>query len=219
MQRLKLAASKIPIELMERLNRLTELTGLTQSAAIRQAIEFYLDNAELTELSGLTAIEGDLTPSQPVTTDNPVYSRLTDIEARLAALESRSMMTAPTSPPIAAVVTKSNTTPKNKPNTTPKANTKKAPAAPTSPASPPIAITKKAPAAPAPDGAMTMGELFVALGDKYPHTQKSLSRRINKKAKSGTLPDELVSLGLSADFEVKRAAKSSASDTRWLYLR
>lgn len=122
MQRLKLAASKIPIELMERLNRLTELTGLTQSAAIRQAIEQYLDNAELTGLAGLTAIEGNLTPSQLVTTDNSVNSRLTDIEARLAALESRSPKPTaqpiePTSPPEPiAVVTKlpnPNPTPPN----------------------------------------------------------------------------------------------------------
>ena len=130
MSQLKLAASKIPIELMERLNRLTELTGLTQSAAIRQAIEFYLDNAELTGLSKLTAIEGNLTHSQPVTTDNSVNSRLTDIEARLAALESRSLMT--TVKPIAIVTNSPNTTSQTPPIAT---VTKKAPA-PTSPPPP-----------------------------------------------------------------------------------
>lgn len=43
---LKLVSSKIPIELMERLNRHTDSTGLTQSAAIRQAIGQFLNNVE-----------------------------------------------------------------------------------------------------------------------------------------------------------------------------
>ena len=113
MQRLKLAASKIPIELMDRLNRLTELTGLTQSAAIRQAIEYYLDNAELTGLAGLTAIKGNLTPSQLVPKDNPFISRLTAIEARLELLESRSP--SKTAKPIAAAV--ASPKPKREPST------------------------------------------------------------------------------------------------------
>jgi hypothetical protein len=193
MQRLKLAASKIPIELMERLNRLTELTGLTQSAAIRQAIELYLDNAELT---GLTVIEGNLTPSQLVTTANPVNSRLTDIEARLTALESRSVMT--TVKPIAAVAeSKSKSTPKSKPKNKP---------APTSPApTSPIA------------GAMTIGELSKALESLgYLHSQKNLSRQINKAIATQKLPDDLIRLGVVADWETRAKANRYSNQVRWL---
>lgn len=212
MQRLKLAASKIPIELMERLNRLTELTGLTQSAAIRQAIEQYLDNAELTGLSGLTAIEGNLTPSHIVTTANPVNSRLTAIEARLTAIESRSVMT--TVEPI-AVATKSNTTPKSKP-------------APTSPAPTPIAVTKKSPTSPAPTsptsqpiaGALTVGELSKALESLgYLHSQKNLSRQINKAIATQKLPDDLIRLGVVADWETRAKANRYSNQVRWLRLK
>jgi predicted DNA-binding protein len=188
MQRLKLAASKIPIELMERLNRLTELTGLTQSAAIRQAIEFYLDNAELTGLAGLTAIEGNLTPSQLVTTDNSVNSRLTDVEARLAALES-------------AAVT-------NSPNTKPKSNTKKASPSPTSPApTSPIA------------GAMTIGELFKVLEPLGYLSLKTLSRHLNKAIATQKLPDDLIRLGVVADWETRAKANRYSNQVRWLRLK
>ena len=42
---LQLASSKIPAELMGRLKKFTELSGDNQSAAIRQAIEQFLDSA------------------------------------------------------------------------------------------------------------------------------------------------------------------------------
>lgn len=87
MQRLKLAASKIPIELMDRLNRLTELTGLTQSAVIRQAIEQFLDNADPTGFTHLTSGEGSFKPSELMARADAVDARLTEIDARLLELE------------------------------------------------------------------------------------------------------------------------------------
>ncbi len=197
MANLKLASTKIPIELMERLNRFTELTGLTQSAAIRQAIEQFLDNTELTGLAGLTAIEGNLTPSQLVTTDNSVNSRLTVIEARLAALEI-------------AIVT-------NSPNTTSKAP----PIEPTSTPTSPIAVTKKAPAAPTPlppiAGALTTGQLFKALKALgYSKTDKTLSRLINQARATQQLPSDLIALGVRADWETRANAKATNNRVRWL---
>jgi predicted DNA-binding protein len=46
MAHLKLASTKIPIELMERLNKCVDSTRMTQSAVIRCAIEQFLDNVE-----------------------------------------------------------------------------------------------------------------------------------------------------------------------------
>ena len=61
---LQLASSKIPAELMERLKKFTELSGVNQSAAIRQAIEQFLDNAESTGFAQLTRSEGSFKPSE-----------------------------------------------------------------------------------------------------------------------------------------------------------
>jgi predicted DNA-binding protein len=114
MPRLELASSKIPIELMERLKRFTKSTGVNQSAAIRQAIEQFLDNAESTGLTRLTQIKGDSNRSGIVVRVDSVDDRLTDIETRLMALEERSVK-AP-SPPIAAVTTASPPKPKREPS-------------------------------------------------------------------------------------------------------
>lgn len=103
MPRLELASTKITSELSDRLKRFTESTGLTQSAVIRQAIEKFLDFAESTGLTELTNIEGSFEAIELLAEVDPVDDRLTDIEARLEVLESRS----PPSPPepIAAVRT------------------------------------------------------------------------------------------------------------------
>ena len=106
MSQLKLAASKIPIGLFEKLTQVTELTGLTQSAVVRKAIEYYLSNAEITKITALTPSE--VKPSELVATANLVNSRLTEIEARLTVIESRSAepnTTPPTAstPPTATV--------------------------------------------------------------------------------------------------------------------
>ena len=103
MATLKLASTKIPVGLVERLNRYTESTGSTQSAVIRQAIEQFLDNAELTGLTGLTNDEGSLTSSQAVARVDRVDDRLTEIEARLEAVEGRSHSSPPE--PIAVTTT------------------------------------------------------------------------------------------------------------------
>jgi predicted transcriptional regulator len=86
---LELASSKIPSELMGRLKRFTESSGVNQSAVIRRAIEQFLDHAESTELSGLTSGEGDFKPSSLVARVDAVDDRLTGIEERLTALEGR----------------------------------------------------------------------------------------------------------------------------------
>ena len=193
MAHLQLASSKISPELMDRLKRFTESTGSTQSATIRQAIEQFLDNAELTGFTELTTTEDDLKPSQLVVKVNAVDSRLTDIESRLEVLERRS--NPPTSPdaPIA--------TPKNKPKS------KKAPA----PAPAPIAIDS--------GDRLTVKDAFKELGNRgYTLGRESLRRALKPAIEStGIVPDELLAFGLTADFDVKRAAKSSASNTKWLY--
>ena len=63
---LQLASSKISAELMDRLRRFTASSGVNQSAAIRQAIEQFLDSAESAELAQLTRIEGSFKPSELV---------------------------------------------------------------------------------------------------------------------------------------------------------
>ena len=98
---LQLASSKIPAELMARLKKFTELSGVNQSAAIRQAIEQFLDNAESTGLSTLTSGEGSLNGSELVARADAVDVRLLEIESRLMELE-RSTSAAPE--PIVAVV-------------------------------------------------------------------------------------------------------------------
>ena len=170
MQRLKLAASKIPIELMERLTRFTESTGLTQSAAIRQAIELFLDKHESTGFTELTAIEGSLTPSQLLPTVDAVNSRLTEIEARLERLESQSVThtVKPTVKPIA--------------------------------------------------GAMTVGGLFTALKPDYPHSQVTLAKHVNGSRATEKLPDDLMRLGVVADWQTRAAASNFNNQCRWLML-
>ena len=98
---LQLASTKIPAELMGRLKKFTELSGDNQSAAIRQAIEQFLDSAESTGLSTLTSGEGSLNGSELAARVNSVDARLTEIEARLQAVEGRSPSAAPE--PIAVV--------------------------------------------------------------------------------------------------------------------
>ena len=63
---LQLASTKIPAELMGRLKKFTELSGDNQSAAIRQAIEQFLDSAESTGLAQLTRSESSFKPSKLV---------------------------------------------------------------------------------------------------------------------------------------------------------
>jgi len=101
MAHLQLASTKIPAELMERLKRFTELSKVNQSAAIRQAIEQFLDSAESTGLAQLTRSEGSFKPFELVARVGAVCDRLTHIEARLEAVEGRSPSSSPE--PIAVV--------------------------------------------------------------------------------------------------------------------
>ena len=101
---LKLASSKISAELMERLKQFTELSGVNQSAAIRQAIEQFLDNAESTGLAQLTRSEGSFKPSELVARLEAVDCRLLEVETRLRAVEGRSPSSPPPEP-IAVVTT------------------------------------------------------------------------------------------------------------------
>ena len=66
MAHLQLASTKIPAELMDRLKRFTESTGVNQSAAIRQAIEQFLDSAESTGSTELTHSEDSFKPFELV---------------------------------------------------------------------------------------------------------------------------------------------------------
>ena len=54
MPNLQLASTKISAELLDRLKRFTELSGVNQSAVIRQAIEQFLGNVESTGFTSLT---------------------------------------------------------------------------------------------------------------------------------------------------------------------
>ena len=96
MPNLQLASTKIPAELLERLKQFTELSGVNQSAAIRQAIEQFLDNAESTGLSTLT--QREFKPSELAARVDSVDARLTEIETRLEAVEGRSAPVVTTEP-------------------------------------------------------------------------------------------------------------------------
>lgn len=106
MAHLILASTKIPPELSDRLKKFTESTGLNQSATIRRAIDQFLDSAESTGLPELTTVEGGFKPAKLVERVDAVDDRLTDIEARLGALEAKAEQerTAMPSPPIAAPI-------------------------------------------------------------------------------------------------------------------
>ena len=93
MAHLQLASTKIPAELMARLKRFTASTKVNQSAAIRQAIEQFLDNAESTGFTQLT--QRDFKPSELAARVDAVDCRLTAIETRLQAVEGRSVKTEP----------------------------------------------------------------------------------------------------------------------------
>ena len=92
---LQLASSKISAELMGRLKKFTELSGVNQSAAIRQAIEQFLGNVESTGFTSLTHRE--FKPSELAARVDAVDARLTEIDARLLELE-RSPEPPPSSP-------------------------------------------------------------------------------------------------------------------------
>lgn len=106
MAHLILASTKIPPELSDRLKKFTESTGLNQSATIRRAIEQFLDSAESTGLPELANTEGSFKPAKLVERVDAVDDRLTDIEARLGALEAGGKGKALPSPstPIAAPI-------------------------------------------------------------------------------------------------------------------
>jgi predicted DNA-binding protein len=104
MARLELASSKIPTELMDRLKRFTESTGVNQSAAIRKAIEQFLDIAESTGLTRLTNSEDNFQSTELGARVDAVDDRLTGIEKRLEALEEGRSSASPPEP-IAAIVT------------------------------------------------------------------------------------------------------------------
>ena len=100
MPNLQLASTKIPAELLDRLKRFTESSGVNQAAAIRQAIEQFLDNAESTGFTQLT--QREFKPSELAARVDAVDARLTQIETRLEAVEvSRSESSPPE--PIAVV--------------------------------------------------------------------------------------------------------------------
>ena len=69
---LQLASSKISAELMGRLKKFTELSGDNQSAAIRQAIEQFLDSSESTGLAQLIRSESSFKPSELVAGVNAI---------------------------------------------------------------------------------------------------------------------------------------------------
>lgn len=183
MPNLQLASTKIPPELMERLKRLTELTKVNQSATIRQAIEQFLDSAESTGLSELTNSEGSFKPSELVARFDSVDCRLTEIEARLLALEGRSAASSPE--PIAVVKTASPPKPKREPST-------------------------------GMMGTTEAHEQLTALG--YSKALPTFRRHLATAIDAGQLPDDLVALGLLADFEIRRSANPKDNSVRWLRL-
>lgn len=192
MQRLKLASTKIPIELLERLNRYTESTGLTQSAAIRQAIEQFLDSVESTGLTKLTHIEGSSRPSELVARVDAVDDRLTELEARLTQIEARSVSTQPAAP-------------------TP-------PAAPTDPTSPAAPVEPPTPTpTPSNTAPMTTGELFTALKARgYSGGASTLSLKLNQARATRQLPEWLEEYGVVADWQIRENAAPTSNRVRWL---
>ena len=100
MAHLQLASTKIPAELMERLKKFTESSGVNQSATIRRAIEQFLDSKGSTPSTELTHSEGRFKPFELVAQVDAVDTRLTELEARLLEVEGRLPSS---SPPLAVV--------------------------------------------------------------------------------------------------------------------
>ena len=192
MPNLQLASTKIPAELLERLKQFTELSGVNQSAAIRQAIEQFLDNAESTGLAQLTRSE--FKPSELAARVDSVDCRLTEIETRLQAIEGRS----PSPPPEPIAIVKTASPPE------------------------PISVVKTA-SPPRPKREPSTGmlgtteahEQLQAIG--YSKALPTFRRYLATAIGTGGLPSDLVELGLSADFEVRRSAKPKDNSVRWLW--
>ena len=191
---LQLASSKISAELMGRLRQFTESSGVNQSAAIRQAIEQFLDNAESTGLAQLTRSEGNFKPSELVARLEAVDCRLLEVEARLQAVERRSssspepiavVKTASPPEPIAVVKTASPPRPKREPST-------------------------------GMLGTTEAHQQLQAIG--YSKALPTFRRYLATAIGFGELPTDLVALGLVADFEVRRSANPKDNSVRWLRL-
>ena len=68
-------------------------------------------------------------------------------------------------------------------------------------------------------GALTTGELFAALeGKGYARSLGTLRRALRGAIDVGMLPDDLIGLGVTADFETRRSASPKDNSTRWLFL-
>ena len=69
-------------------------------------------------------------------------------------------------------------------------------------------------------GALTTGELFVALeGKGYPRAIGTLRRALKAAIDVGQLPDDLSGLGVTADFELRRSANPKDNSLRWLWIQ
>ena len=68
-------------------------------------------------------------------------------------------------------------------------------------------------------GALTTGELFVALERKsYARSLVTLRRALARAIELGMLPDDLAAMGVRADFETRRSANPKNNAIRWLFV-
>ena len=215
MSQLEFVGTKVPSEWIPKLKRLTEETGKTQSAIVRDAIAAAL---------GVNVVN-------PV---NPLREELDDLKARVQALEELtqlSMVNQKQETEVNRVKPIAPTSPDAPPNTTPPpiAVTKKAPDAPpiapksktstpkSKTSTPPIAVVIKPTSSPS--KLMRSGELLIALQARgYTRSAASLLRDLNESIAMEAPNEELAPFGVKFDFEAKRSANPRSSNLRWLWI-
>ena len=179
---MKLVATKISPDWFERLEALTEETGLTQSAILREAIGQYLGIEKVNLVS-------------PV---NELRSEIEDLKARVTVLEGKTALS--NSCPVSKEITQlvmDNPVSEVKPSPRPTSSVK---------------------SSTSPTGALLTGQLHNALELRgYSKKRRTLENALQKAQKLGALSEDLVALGVRADFEA-RAADPRNSALRWLFL-
>ena len=167
---MKFVGTKIPPEWLDRLDKITKQTALTQGAILREAIGQYL------------GIENVI----PITPVIELRSEIEDLKARVTALEGKTPL--------------SNRYPVDE-------------VRPSEPSTRPTKTREQS------TGALTTGELFVALeGKGYARAIGTLRRALKAAIDVGMLPDDLAEMGVTAGFEVRRSANPKDNSVRWLFL-
>ena len=208
MTRLKLVSTKISSDLVDRLEQYTQSIESTQSAVIRNAIEYHLDKVD--------PVDKIVDPvDKAVYPVDPLRSEIEDIKARLTALERSTRLT--TVYPISEVnplepSTQSTSLRSTRPTKVSAQFTGES-----------IGAVEESVSAYGICNhllVLTTGELFMALeGKGYQKSIGTLRRALKLAIETGNLPDDLTALGVTADFEVRRSANPKDNSVRWLFVK